>query len=102
MRRENLEHICTTKDDSLCGGWLLVANWRFPTSCCDVVSLGKMSPQVSTSTRLKGRILQLESGTYKIESIDQLNVHRIDWRTLGMFGQCYVCIASRFHKVCGF
>ena len=33
---------------------MFVASWRFPNSCCHVVSLGEMLPQVSTSSRWKG------------------------------------------------
>ena len=49
MGAEQLDQTCATEDDSLCGGWLFVASWWFPTSCCEAVSLGEMPPQVSTS-----------------------------------------------------
>ena len=35
-------------------GWLFVASWRFSTSCCDIVSVGEIPLQVSTSSRWKG------------------------------------------------
>ena len=34
--------------------WPFVASWWFPTSCCDVVRLGEMPPQVSTTSHWKG------------------------------------------------
>ena len=54
MGAEHLDQTCATEDDCLCGNWLLVASWWFPTSCCDVVGLGEVPPQVSTSSRWKG------------------------------------------------
>ena len=54
MGAGHLDQTCATEADSLCGGWLFVASWWFPSSCCDVMSLGEMPPQVSTSSRWKG------------------------------------------------
>ena len=100
MGAEHLDQTFATEDDSLCGGWLLVASWWFPTPCCDVVSLGEVPPKVSTSSRWK-RGLHINGRRYRAKlqregfqnwnlkfvraraSIGQLNTRRIGQRTFG-------------------
>ena len=83
-----MDQTCGTEDDSLCGSWMFVASLWLATSCCDVVSLGEMPPQVSISPLeewlyindkrygskiTKGGVPELESKTCKNDSIGQLN-----------------------------
>ena len=91
MGAEHFLQICATSDNPLCGGWLFVVGWSFPTYCRDAVRFREAPLQVSTSSRwkvdytlmtkntyTKGRIPEPESAICEGESIDQLNAQRIE------------------------
>ena len=48
-------------------GWLLVASRWFPTFCCDVVRLGEMPPQISTSSHWKGDYKLMTKDTEEVK-----------------------------------